>query len=208
MLTKPAISDENIIACLRDSFGLPISQVTFLPIGADLNSAVYRLTANDGTSYFLKLRRGDFDEMAVAVPAFLHAQGIRRVTAPIGAKTHELSVHAHEFDWIVFPFFEGKNGFEVALSPAQWIALGESLRAVHTTRLPAELVERVPREDFSPRWHQIVRVFHDQVDHRASDDPIAARLGVFWTTKRDEIQRIVERAEHLAQALRRRALDL
>jgi spectinomycin phosphotransferase len=106
MLTKPDISDDSIIACLRDSYGLRISQAAFLPIGADVNSAVYRVSADDGTSYFLKLRRGDFDDIAVEVPAFLHAQGIPRVMAPIAAKSHELSVRAHGFDWMLYPFFD------------------------------------------------------------------------------------------------------
>jgi hypothetical protein len=77
MLTKPAISDDTIIACLHKSFGLHIAHVTFLPIGW-VSNAVYRVGAEDGKSYFLKLRRGDFNERAVAVPAFLHTQGIRQ----------------------------------------------------------------------------------------------------------------------------------
>src|SRR5215510_5864633 len=130
MLTKPDISDDNIIVCLHDRFGLRISRVTFLPLGADVNSAVYRVTTDSGAAYFLKLRWGNFDEVAVAVRAFLHAQGIRRVIAPIATTTHELWVRAQGFDWILCPFFEGQNGFEVALSKPQWIALGVSIKAV------------------------------------------------------------------------------
>ena len=47
-----------------------------------------------------------------------------------------------------------------------------------------------------------MQAFHTQVEQRVYDDPIAARFAAFWTTKRDEIHRIVERAEQLAQALR------
>jgi spectinomycin phosphotransferase len=208
MLTRPRISDDTIITCLHDRFGLHISHVTFLPLGADVNSAVYRVTADSGTSYFLKLRWGNFSEVALAVRAFLHAQDIRQVIAPIATTTHKLWVHAHGFDWILYPFFEGKTGFEVALSKTHWIALGASMKAVHTTLLPAALVERVPREDYSPRWRKSVRAFHKQVEQDRYDDPIAASLAAFWMTKRDEIQCIVERAEQLAQALQNRALEL
>ena len=71
--------------------------------------------------------------------------------APLASTTHESWVHVHGFHWILYPFFEGQNGYEVALSQAQWIALGESMQAVHTTRLPAGLLARVPREEYSPR---------------------------------------------------------
>ncbi len=90
--------------------------MTFLPLGADVNTAVFRVGTDRGTPYFLKLRRGNFDEVAVAVVALLHAQGIRRVMAPIATTTHRLWVYAYGFAWILYPFFEGQNGYEVALS--------------------------------------------------------------------------------------------
>src|SRR5437868_225865 len=178
MLIQPPISDDSIIACLRDSFGLRIAHVTFLPIG-DVNSAVYRVTADDGTPYFLKLRQGNFNQVTVAVPAFLHAHGIRQVMAPIATTTHNLWVRAHGFDWILYPFFEGTNGFEVALSKTHWMALGASMKAVHTTTLPAELVEYVPREDYSPRLRDSVKAFYKQVQQGSYDDPIAASFAAF-----------------------------
>ena len=207
MLTKPGISDDTIIACLHDSFGLHISQVTFLPLGW-VNNAAYRVTADSGTPYFLKLRQGNFNEIAVAVPAFLHAQGIRQVMAPIATTTHTLWVHAHSFDWILYPYFDGKTGFEVALSKTLWIELGQSMKAVHATILPAGLVERVPQEEYSQVWRNIVTAFHKQVQQDRYDDPTAASFAALWMTKRDEIQRIVERAEQLAQALQNRVIKL
>jgi spectinomycin phosphotransferase len=207
MLTKPDISDDTIIACLRDFFGLQIRHVTFLPLGW-VNNATYRVTAESGTPYFLKLRRGGFDEIAVAIPALLNAQGIRQVMAPIATTAHDLWVHAHGFDWILYPFFEGKTGFEAALSRTQWAALGRSMKAVHTTRLPAALAERIPQEGYSPRWRNSVRAFHRQVQQGHFADPIAASLSAFWLSKRDEIESIVERAEQLASVLRSRASTL
>jgi spectinomycin phosphotransferase len=208
MLTKPDISDDRIIACLYDHFGLRISHVTFLPLGADVNSAVYRVIADSGTSYFLKLRWGNFSEVAVAIRAFLHAQGIRPVIAPVATTTHNLWVRAHGFNWILYPFFEGKNGFEVALSKPQWITLGASMKAVHTTILPTALVKRVPREDYSPRWRTSVKAFQKQVEQGLYDDSTAASFAAFWMTKRDEIHCIVERAGRLAHALQNRVGEL
>jgi hypothetical protein len=44
MLLRPDISDDTIITCLRDSFGLCIAHVAFLPLGW-VNNAMYRVTA-------------------------------------------------------------------------------------------------------------------------------------------------------------------
>lgn len=55
MLTKPDLKDEKIIECLKDAYGLNVATISFLPIGADFNTAVYRVTAHNGEDYFLKL---------------------------------------------------------------------------------------------------------------------------------------------------------
>ena len=63
MLEKPDFQDEKIIACLQTEFGVDVAQITFLPLGADQNTAVYRVVADDATLYFLKLRSGVFDNL-------------------------------------------------------------------------------------------------------------------------------------------------
>lgn len=55
MLTKPNLKNEEIIACLRNAYGIDVATITFLPLGADFNTAVYRVTTSTQTDYFLKL---------------------------------------------------------------------------------------------------------------------------------------------------------
>ena len=208
MLTPPAIAPETIIAALRDHYGLRIRAVTFLPIGADAAAAVYRVEAEDGVPYFLKLKSSGFDEVAVAIPAYLHAHGVARVMAPLPTTAHTLWTQAHGFVWILYPFFAGANGFHAPLSDAHWVTLGRSLRAVHAATLPPELARRVPREDYSPRWRGIVLAYDQQVAAGAYEtpdaDPFARRLAAFWRARRDEIHALVERSGRLANMLRSR----
>ncbi len=56
MLEKPDLADEIIIDCLGTEYGLAASKVAFLPLGADLNTAVYRAWCAGGMDYFVKLR--------------------------------------------------------------------------------------------------------------------------------------------------------
>jgi spectinomycin phosphotransferase len=204
MLTPPALSAATISACIQDAYALRIAQVTFLPIGEDANTAVYRLDADDGSPYFLKLRRGDFAEVAVAVPAFLRAQGVRQVLAPLPTSTQQLWARAQGFAWILYPFVADHNGFETALTAAQWVSLGQTLKAVHTAILPEVLRGKVPREDYSSRWRDCVVELDRQVATRTYDDPTAADLAAFWRVKRPEIHTLVTRAEQLGQTLQQR----
>ncbi|HEX6817541.1 MAG TPA: phosphotransferase [Ktedonobacterales bacterium] len=205
MLTPPDLAPKKILAILRDTYGLSAIHASFLPIGADVNSAVYRIETEDDTAYFLKLRRADFDEIAVAVPAYLRAQGIAEVMSPLATIGGRLWASALGFQWMLYPYFEGHNGFETPLSDTQWMTLGRSLRDVHSALLPPDLAARVPREDYSPRWRDIVQTFDAAVDTRVDTDLLAREFAEFWATKHNEICTMVERAEQLARVLRGQA---
>jgi len=90
MLEQPDFQDEHIIACVQDAYGVSVVHVAFLPLGADRNTAVYRIVADDETPYFLKLRGGDFDETSVAFPKCLSDQGIEHIIAPLTTTTGQL----------------------------------------------------------------------------------------------------------------------
>jgi spectinomycin phosphotransferase len=132
MLEKPDLQEERIIACLEDEYGLPATRLAFLPVGADLNTAVYRVVAADDRPYFLKLRSGPFDESHVALTKFLSDQGIEQIIAPIATQKGQLWASLESFMVILYPFVEGQNGFEVELTDRQWSLLGSTLRRVHS----------------------------------------------------------------------------
>jgi spectinomycin phosphotransferase len=116
MLEKPDLQDSRIISRLQDEFGLHVHYLVFLPLGADVNTAVYRVVTGDETAYFLKLRKGDFDEISMAVPQFLKAQGIRSIIAPLETRARRHWASLDAFKMILYPFIEGQNGYEIALS--------------------------------------------------------------------------------------------
>ena len=203
MLNQPKIPHRSVVSVLR-SYGLKTAEATFLPSG-DTNSAVYCVDAG-GIRYFLKLRCGDFDEIAATVPAYLHSQGIIRLMAPIPATTGQPWIHAHGFDWMLYPFFEGTTGFERPLSQANWIALGETMRPVHATILPPDIARRVPRVSYSSQYRDVVRALDKGVaDPRSFGDPVAAQVAEFWTKNRGDIRTVVERAGQLAEKMGGRA---
>src|SRR5215203_3835479 len=113
MLDKPDIADEKIIACLQAEYGLRIIQIAFLPLGGDLSTAVYRAVADDETPYFCKLKFGIFDEISVELPKFLSEQGIAQIIPPLITKTGQLWAELDEFKLILYPFVDGKSGFEI-----------------------------------------------------------------------------------------------
>ena len=205
MLEKPDLQDELIISRLRDEYGLHAVQVAFLPLGADRNTAVYRIVAEDETPYFLKLRRGVFDETSVTLPKFLSGQGIVQIIAPLATKTGQLWASLDAFKLILYPFVEGHDGFEVDLSDRHWVDFGVALKGIHTAVVPPALIRRIQQETYSPQGREIVKTFLERVEDDAFADPVAAKLAAFLQARRAEIHDLVGRAERLALALQARS---
>ena len=173
MLGKPDLQDERILTCLQDEYGLLVVQVAFLPLGADRNTAAYRAVAEDETPYFVKLRRGVFDETAVTLPKFLNDLGIGQIITPVATNTGQFWASLGAFKLILYPFVEGHNGFEVDLSDHHWADLGTALKRIHTAVVPPALTTRIQQETYSPQWREIVEMFLERAEDDAFDDPVA-----------------------------------
>ena len=116
MLEKPELEDQKIIDCLRSEYGLGVEAIAFLPLGADQNTAVYRATTGDPADYFVKLRRGAFEDASVAVPKYLADLGMRHIIPPLATRAGRLWANLPPFKLILYPYVEGRDGFERNLS--------------------------------------------------------------------------------------------
>jgi spectinomycin phosphotransferase len=207
MLEKPDLPDEQLIACLQREYGLRIVQIDFLPLGNDMNTAVYRVVADDARPYFLKLRSGHFDEITVAIPRLLSDQGMAQIIAPLATSAGQLWARMDAFALILSPFVEGKNGLEVTLSDRQRVEIGAALKRLHTLAVPEALRQRIPRETFSPYWRDLVRGYLARAEDTTFADPVAAALTALLRAKRAVVDDLMLRAEQLAAHLQSQSLE-
>jgi len=205
MLEKPAIPDKAIISCAQREYGFLRARLTFLPLGYDVNTAVYRLEAQDGIAYFLKLRKGPFDELVISLPKYLFDQGLKAIIPPLETRANRLWAELGEYKLILYPYIEGLNGYEASLSAEQWQAFGTALRAIHAAQLPASLLAQIPRETYSPHWRESVKEFQVRVEVDSFNDPVTASLAAFMRAQSRTIKQVVNRAEQLATSLQARA---
>jgi spectinomycin phosphotransferase len=208
MLEKPDIEDEKILACLQDEFGLSVTEISFLPLGADPNTAAYRVVAEDGMVYFLKLRRGTFDETSVTLPKFLSDLGLSPIIAPLATRTGQLWGNLEAFSAILYPFVEGRDGYEVGLSDRHWNDLGKALKSLHSARVPPAVRQHIRPETYPADWRESVKMFLERVREETWDDPAAVKAAALLRARRREILDLVSRADRLAQALRARSPEL
>lgn len=208
MLDKPDLPDARLVANLASAYGLRAAQLVFLPLGADVNTAVYRVEAADGQPYFLKLRRGAFDDLSVALPAFLASRGLTAVIAPLPTLDRQLAARLDRFMLALYPFVDGVNGYQAELSETQWITLGDTLKRLHAVRLPPAIRRALAREDFSSRYRQRVQAFMARAQGTHFDDPLAVELVALLLAQTASINRLLAAAHGLARLLPDRASAL
>lgn len=207
MLEKPALADETLIACLQHAYGLAVNTLTFLPLGADANAGVYRAVTADGNAYFVKLRRGGIDEPSVTLPKCFVDQGIPQIIPPLTTQSGELWAKLDPFTVILYPFVEGHNASEVALSDELWRVFGMALKRVHTATIPSALGQQIQRERFSPQAREEVKEFLARAAVETWQEPIAAQTAALLHEKRAAVLDLIARAEQCAHRLQAQAPD-
>lgn len=201
MLDRPNIQDAALIDCLRKNYDLLIQQITFLPLGADRNTAVYRAEAEDGTAYFVKLRREDFNEMSLIVPKLLRDQGVPHIIAPLAARDGRVWRQVSGFYLSAYPFIAGRDAYDAGLTDGHWIEFGQTLKGIHAAALPPEIAARIPKESFSGQWRERVRHFQRQIDEMTFADPVSVALADLLKRQRVVVDTLVRRAERLGALL-------
>jgi len=201
MPEKSDIRDEQIINALRDEYGLQVEKISFLPLGADPNTSVCHVVAKDETRYFVKVKRGDFNEASVAIPNFLSTSGIRQVIPALTTKTGQLWANLTTFKVIVYPFVEGHPAFEGIMSNQQWLEFGAALKKFHTSNIPANLTSSIQKDNFSPRWRDKIKTILGNIEQQTFGESVPGETAIFLKSKKGEILEIVKRAEGLAQIL-------
>ena len=206
MLDRPDVADEAIAQRVRDEYGLDVRAVEFLALGADAGAAAFRIECADRV-VFAKLRRGIGNgtdpgaaaESLVALPAFLaESAGPTRVLGPLRTGDGRLATSVVEFGLVLYPFIDGTDGFNTALTTEQWTCLGQALAAVHSVTLPPLLAKGIRVEDYSPKWRHQLGAYLDKPDHEWPADDVAQELLATLHARRADLTRILVRAEELA----------
>lgn len=196
MIKKQSLSDSLITSNINTYYGIDVATLTFLALGADMHASVYKAQAHDQRSYFVKLKRGHHRDISVMIVELLHKAGIQEIVPPIKTIRGHSTKAIEDATLIVYPFVEGEDGFSRNLSDNQWIKLGKALRRIHEMELPPAIQNRVRREEYSPRWRQIVRSLYSTTE--LVDDEVALKLGKFIKQNKQIIHRLLDRAEQLA----------
>ena len=211
MREDPGLDAAAIAACLHDHYGIEAAVVSYLPIGYDLNAAVYEVQAADGASYFVKVRFGSVFEPGLEVPRALIDRGVPNILAPVRSRTSALWRPLDGYPGytvVVYPFIRGENAMNAGMAEGQWRQFGAALRAVHDSGLEEAFRDRLRVEDFALPSAARVRRMLIVAETKAFASPAAARFAAFWREQAGRIEAMLARAEGLGWGLRTKSFDL
>lgn len=202
MLEKPAIPDGQITSALQAGYDIKVAQIEFLPLGADVNTAVYKVVSTTGETYFLKIRRGNFDPLSVLLPRYLSDQGIAQIIPPLLSRNQQPWAQLESYVLILYPFVDGWDGYQVELTARHWVIFGSALRRIHDTQLPQQILSRLRRETYSAHFRQVVNIYLDQIDGDIFQDATALELREFLRLKRSQILDLIRCAEQHVEVIK------
>ena len=200
MLERPKLADETIVAAVRAHYCISIAALNFLPLGNDSYTYVYRVDT-DRAKYFLKIR-SRFSPASLAVPRYFCDEGVPHILAPHINMSGTLWVMVNDFALTLYPFIDGRIGGDVGMSEQQWIELGGTVKQIHSSGLPPDLMKIVPRETFVPPGRGVVTELERTIDGQVLADPVQRELADFWNSRRDQIDSLVHHADALGRQLR------
>ncbi|SCA63815.1 hypothetical protein SCG7109_BG_00020 [Chlamydiales bacterium SCGC AG-110-M15] len=207
MTAKQFPSDRSIIECLKNHYGIELSTLAPLFLGADMNASLFKAQSQGQGTYFVKLKRGHQHDLTVAILRLLHDEGIQQIIPPVKTFQEQSTQHIDECTLIVYPFIENQNGFSQSLTSDQWMTLGKVLRKAHELKVPSAIQDQIRKESYSPKWRDIVRSLYTHIDAKPSGDEVAKNLLIFMKKHKPEIHRLVDRAEFLARKIRQESAE-
>lgn len=201
-------TDTLLIDSLNTHYGIKVATLIRLPLGADMEASVYKAAADDGASYFIKLKHGHHPDISVVLLALLQASGVQHIIPPIKTIDGKPIQYINDDTLIVYPFVDGVNGFSCKLTDDQWVALGKALKQLHELTVPLSIKDLIRKETFSSKWCEAVRSLDAHIEGNLAGDETALKFQAFMKTHREIIHRLVNRAESLRQKIKKQPLEL
>ena len=197
--------EQRIIDCLINDYGIEIVELALLPLGSDMHASVYKAQGYDPSCYFIKAKRYQDSDITPFIIELLQDAGIKQIVPIIKAIHLQPTYRIGEFTLTVSPFIEGKDGFSQTLTDDQWITFGKTIRKVHEIEVPASIQAMLDLESYSSQWRDVVKSLLLHIQHEPRGDEVAIQLVAFMKQHVVSIERLVGRAEHLAQKLQKKS---
>jgi len=170
---------KNILEIIKKEYDISIINIEQLNLGIDINSTLYKAYSIDQKMYFLKIRSGEFYEASIKIPFwFSKHSGSKNIINPIETKDKKLYVKTLSFTIAIFPFIDGKSGWDINLTNDQFIQFGEFMKKLHSSILPKKYLKNIYTANYNQEYRNNVKEYLQNMDIQSKDNIVIKELEI------------------------------
>lgn len=188
---------------IEQEYGFPVSRMALLNCGFDQNTTVYKLYSHDQETFFLKIRSGVFSESSLLIPFWLSEKmHLPNLIAPVETKSKRLYVKEDTFYLTVYPYINGRSGWDISLTEGRFFEFGKCMKSLHSTALPEEYSAIVPVETYGSKYRIRVTEYLGSIENKNQDDLIIREFLNFLQMKKKIILKMIHTTEKCVEIIK------
>jgi spectinomycin phosphotransferase len=192
------INKENIPEIIKNEYGFSVFRIEKLNTGFDQNTDVYKLFSSGRNTFFLKMRSKNFTESSLVIPSWLSTKmDLPNIIHPIKTLGGKLYHKVSSFYIALFPYINGRSGWDISLTKDQFGEFGKFMRDLHSADLPNGYKNLIPWEKYNQKYSKDVKKCLAGINNKVYDNPVV--MDFLYILKNNE-NTILEMADHLETA--------
>jgi spectinomycin phosphotransferase len=183
------------------NYGLNVKSLTPVEYGADSNAERFKLLDEKDNAYFVKVSREVSGKNLMLLSYLSKALGGYIIT-PIENHNAELYTKCEDYFIVVFPFIEGKNGFEETLTSIDMKTIGKIIKDLHL--IDAAYLEdkfAIRRYSHNPVFRCRVRDMLKTLRHTKTEDSLILELRDFINSVKAQLDDILYILDNLSDSI-------
>jgi len=190
------LTTSNIQKIIETGYDLKINEIEKLNLGFDVNTKVFKISTIEQKHYFLKIRLKSFSESCINIPYWLSNNiGLKNVIDPIKTLDNKLYLMNSSSVFMLYPFINGKSGWDVTLTKEHFYKFGKFLYKLHSTEIPEKYINNIYKDEYNYEYVKMVKEYIKK-NEKIHNDPIILKFLEALEIYQKEINEIINCLEN------------
>ena len=167
------LNTNNIQEIILKGYGFSTANIEELNIGLDVNTMVFKVSSIDQKQYFLKIRSKSFSESSINIPFWLSRKaGLPNIINPVETMDKKLYVKKSSSYIMMYPYINGKSGWDVTLTKEQFFEFGRFMHKLHSVKLPNNYLKTISMDKYNRKYIEMIKKYLKNYKKTSYNDSI------------------------------------
>jgi spectinomycin phosphotransferase len=167
------LNTNNIQEIILREYGFSTANIEELNIGLDVNTMVFKVSSIAQKQYFLKIRSKSFSESSINIPFWLSRKaGLSNIINPVETMDKKLYVKKSSSYIMMYPYINGKSGWDVTLTKEQFFEFGRFMHKLHSVKLPNNYLKTISMDKYNRKYIEMIKKYLKNYKKTSYNDSI------------------------------------